>query len=64
MTTCGLFQKGAPLSVVPMVLAGGAALMALIGIVLFKERASWQHLLGIILAITGLILMRHSPAKS
>ena len=59
-----LFQKGAPLSVVPMVLAGGAALMALVGIVVFRERVCWQHLAGIILAITGLILMRYSPANS
>src|SRR5881394_1293254 len=32
-----LFQKGGPLSAVPMVLAGGAALMALAGIFFFKE---------------------------
>src|ERR1044071_6840486 len=46
-----LFQKGGPLSAVPMVLAGGAALMAIIGIAFFKEPASWQHLLGIVLSI-------------
>src|SRR5438105_1590553 len=37
-----LFQKGGPLSVVPLVLAGGAALMAVAGIFFFKEAASWQ----------------------
>ncbi len=58
-----LFQKGGPLSAVPMVLAGGAALMALIGIVVFKEPASWQHLLGIVLALAGLFLLRYSPAR-
>ena len=31
-----LFQKGGPLSAVPMILAGGAAMMALAGIFLFK----------------------------
>jgi transporter family protein len=58
-----LFQKGGPLSAVPMVLAGGAALMAIIGIAFFKEPASWQHLLGILLSIAGLVLLRYSPAK-
>jgi transporter family protein len=46
-----------------MVLAGGAALMAIIGIAFFKEPASWQHLLGILLSIAGLVLLRYSPAK-
>jgi len=58
-----LFQKGGPLSAVPMVLAGGAALMAVIGILFFKEPTSWQHLLGIALSIAGLFLLRYSPAK-
>ena len=56
-----LFQKGGPLSAVPMILAGGAALMAMVGILLFKEAASWPRLLGIILALAGLMLLR-SPA--
>jgi transporter family protein len=58
-----LFQKQGPLSAVPMILAGGAALMAIIGIAFFKERTSWQHLLGIILSITGLFLLRYSSSK-
>src|SRR2546425_10242299 len=58
-----LFQKGGPLSAVPMVLAGGAALMAIIGIAFFKEPASWQQALGIILSITGLFLLRYSASK-
>ena len=53
-----LFQKGGPLSAVPMVLAGGAALMAIAGILFFKEAASWPRLLGIILSIAGLLLLR------
>jgi len=53
-----LFQKGGPLSAVPMILAGGAAIMAIAGILLFKEPASWQRLLGIILSITGLFLLK------
>ena len=56
-----LFQKGGPLSAVPMVLAGGGALMAVVGILFFKEPASWPRLVGIALALTGLILLR-SPA--
>jgi transporter family protein len=58
-----LFQKGGPLSAVPMILAGGAALMAVFGIAFFKERTSWQQLLGVTLAIAGLFLLRYSPGK-
>ncbi|PYI82361.1 MAG: hypothetical protein DME26_17895 [Verrucomicrobia bacterium] len=53
-----LFQKGGPLSAVPMVLAGGAALMAIAGILFFKEDASVPRLLGIVLAGVGMYLLR------
>ncbi len=53
-----LFQKGGPLSSVPAILAGGAAIMAVAGILFFREAASWQRLLGIVLAIAGLFLLR------
>jgi transporter family protein len=58
-----LFQKGGPLSALPMILAGGAAIMAMAGILFFKERASWQHLLGIALSIASLFFLRYSNAK-
>ena len=58
-----LFQKGGPLSSVPMILAGGAALMAVAGILFFKEPASWTRLLGIALAIGGLFLLRSPGDK-
>ncbi|HUP90934.1 MAG TPA: hypothetical protein VM074_01705 [Solimonas sp.] len=53
-----LFQRGGPLSAVPAILAGGAAIMAIAGIVFFKEPASAQCLLGVTLAIAGLVLLR------
>jgi transporter family protein len=53
-----LFQKGGPLSAVPMILAGGAALMAVAGIFFFKEAPSISRLLGIVFAIVGLFLLR------
>ena len=53
-----LFQKGGPLSAVPMILAGGAAIMAVAGILFFNEQASWQRLIGISMAIGGLYLLR------
>ena len=56
-----LFQKGGPLSSVPMILAGGAAIMAMAGILLFKEPMPISRLLGIVLALAGLFLLR-SPA--
>ena len=31
-----LFQRGGPLSAVPMILAGGAAIMAIVGLVFFR----------------------------
>ena len=53
-----LFQRGGPLSAVPAILAGGAAIMALAGILFFHEAPSWQRVLGIALAIIGLFLLR------
>jgi transporter family protein len=53
-----LFQRGGPLSAVPAILAGGAAIMALAGIAFFNEPMSWQRMLGVAFAITGLFLLR------
>jgi transporter family protein len=53
-----LFQKGGPLSAVPMVLAGGAAIMAVTGVLFFKEPLSVTRVAGIVFAIAGLYLMR------
>ncbi len=53
-----LFQKGGPLSSVPAILAGGAAIMAIAGILFFHEAPSWQRLVDVVLAITGLFLLR------
>ena len=53
-----LFQKGGPLSAVPAILAGGAAIMAIAGILFFHETPSWQRIAGVVLAIVGLFLLR------
>ena len=53
-----LFQRGGPLSAVPAILAGGAAIMAIAGILFFQEAPSWQRLLGVAFAIVGLFLLR------
>jgi bacterial/archaeal transporter family protein len=58
-----LFQKGGPLSAVPMVLAGGAALMAIVGILFLKEPATMMRVSGILLSLLGLFLLRYSPTK-
>src|SRR5881397_3798140 len=58
-----LFQKGGPLSSVPMILAGGAAIMAVAGILFFKEPTSVSRLLGIVLALAGLFLLRAPAGK-
>jgi len=49
-----LFQKGGPLSAVPAILAGGAAIMGLAGILSFHETASWQRIVGVTFAIIAL----------
>ncbi|PYK78602.1 MAG: hypothetical protein DME38_09835 [Verrucomicrobia bacterium] len=53
-----LFQKGGPLSAAPAILAGGAAIMAIAGILFFHEARSWQRLAGVAFAIIGLFLLR------
>ena len=53
-----LFQKGGPLSSVPAILAGGAAIMAIAGVLFFREAPSWQRIAGITFAIIGLFLLR------
>ena len=57
-----LFQKGGPLSALPMILAAGAALMAIAGILFFKETLSWQRGLGIVLSLAGLFLMKYAKS--
>jgi transporter family protein len=53
-----LFQRGGPLSAVPAILAGGAAMMAAAGIFWFGEPARPLRLLGIVLSLLGLYLVR------
>jgi transporter family protein len=53
-----LFQKGGPLSSVPAILAGGAVIMAVAGILFFREPPSWQRIVGIAFAVIGLFLLR------
>ena len=53
-----LFQKGGPLSAVPMILAGGAAIMAAAGTLFFKEPISAARVVGILFSIAGLLLLR------
>ncbi len=58
-----LFQKGGPLSSVPMILGGGAAIMAVAGILFFREPASLIRLLGVAMALGGLLLLRVPVGK-
>src|SRR6476620_3585436 len=54
-----LFQKGGPLSAVPAILAVGAAMMAIAGMMFFREPVSLLRLVGVGLSIAGLLLLRH-----
>src|SRR5438309_9863250 len=51
-----LFQRGCPLSAVPAILAGGAAIMVIAGILFFHEAPSWHRFSGVPFAIVGLLL--------
>ncbi|AMV71357.1 hypothetical protein JCM30471_31940 [Desulfuromonas carbonis] len=53
-----LFQRGGPISAVPAILAGGAAIMAVAGILFFHEAVTLQRTLGILFSILGLFLLR------
>jgi transporter family protein len=53
-----LFQRGGPLSAVPMILAGGAAIMAVAGFIAFREPVTRERVIGIVLSIAGLYLLR------
>src|SRR5262245_20030413 len=53
-----LFQRGGPLSAVPAILAGGAAMMAAAGILGFGEQPTLSRVVGIALSLIGLYLVR------
>jgi transporter family protein len=53
-----VFQRGGPLSAVPAILAGGAAMMAVAGIAWFGEPAQPLRPLGVVLSLAGLYLVR------
>src|SRR4029077_13822449 len=53
-----LFQKGGPLSSVPAILAGRAAIMGIAGVLFFREAPSWQRIVGVAFAILRLFLLR------
>ena len=53
-----LFQRGGPLSAVPAVLAGGAAIMAVAGVAWFHESLTLGRAAGIVLSVAGLYLTR------
>ena len=55
-----LFAAGGPLSAVPAVLAVGAAIMVLAGVLIFHEALTWERSLGIGLSIVGILLLRRS----
>lgn len=53
-----LFQRGGPLSAVPAILAGGAALMAVAGLIFFREPPTTRRIAGIVFSLLGLWLVR------
>ena len=53
-----MFQREAPLSVVPGVLAVGSGIMAIAGFTLFKEPITWQKVTGLGLSVAALYLLK------
>jgi len=53
-----MFQREAPLSAVPAVLAAGAGIMAVAGFVLFREPVTWQKVAGLALSVAALFLLK------
>jgi len=53
-----MFQRDAPLSAVPAVLAAGSAIRAVAGWMLFREEISWRKILGLELSIAALYLLK------
>jgi transporter family protein len=52
-----MFQRGGPLSAVPTVLAVGAALMAVVGVAVFREPPSMPRVIGVLCSLAGLYLL-------
>jgi bacterial/archaeal transporter family protein len=52
-----MFQRGGPLSAVPTILALGAALMAVMGAVIFHEPPSVPRVMGVLFSLAGLYLL-------
>ena len=53
-----LFQKGAPLTAVPAILAGGAAIMAVVGFIGLHEEVTASKLVGLVLSIIAIFLLQ------
>jgi transporter family protein len=53
-----MFQRGAPLSSVPIVLAVGSGIMVLAGVVIFHDALGWRHWIGVLLALGAILLLR------
>lgn len=44
-------------TVIPVIRVGGVLLVAILGVLLFRDRLTWQLILGIILACSGIYLI-------
>ena len=53
-----MFQRNAPLSAVPAVLAVGSAIMAIGGVVVFNEPMTIRHILGVTMSLAAILLLR------
>ena len=52
-----MFQRGGPLSAVPAILAVGGALLAVVGMVMFREPPSVARVAGVVFSVAGLYLL-------
>jgi uncharacterized membrane protein len=56
-----MFQRGAPISVVPAVLAVGMGVMVVAGVLVFGEPVTWRRAAGLAMAVGALFLLRSPP---
>lgn len=57
-----IFEKGDLAYVVPLIYGGTVVLASLVGILLFKEAASWLQIVGILFATVGIAMIAVAKA--
>lgn len=58
ITSFYVFSKGVPASLgIPVIIGGSVVVGALLGVIFLKENLDWRQLMGVVLVVTGVILL-------